>query len=130
MIKFFEKNPPISWAVTIFIALVIFFVSSLTFSSGASAGNFNANLYHFVIFFLLGTFLLFSLVQGKPKKRKFILIGIVLAVFYALSDELHQLFVPGRACTFSDFIIDSLGILVAALLYLIYLRIRKPPTAA
>ncbi len=37
-------------------------------------------------------------------------------IFYAVSDEFHQLFVPGRACLFTDVCIDSAGALLGILL--------------
>ena len=48
---------------------------------------------------------------------KFIFIGVIIALVYAVSDEFHQLFVPGRACSFSDFLVDSAGIFLATLIY-------------
>lgn len=34
----------------------------------------------------------------------------VIAVLYAISDEVHQSFVPGRTATIQDVIIDSVGV--------------------
>ena len=36
---------------------------------------------------------------------------------YAASDELHQLFVPGRSCQFRDVCIDSAGVLAGVLVF-------------
>lgn len=44
---------------------------------------------------------------GKVKKECFMAWGFATA--YAITDELHQLFVPGRACQIKDVIIDSTG---------------------
>lgn len=41
---------------------------------------------------------------------------IAIAVLYACTDEWHQSFVPGRSAAFSDVLVDSTGILVAAIL--------------
>ena len=35
----------------------------------------------------------------------------LIAVIYAASDEIHQFFVPGRACMFRDVVLDSAGTL-------------------
>ncbi|MBR9705029.1 teicoplanin resistance protein VanZ, partial [Candidatus Pacearchaeota archaeon] len=40
---------------------------------------------------------------------------------YGISDEIHQLFVLGRACTISDVLVDSIGIFSAGYLYLLFL---------
>ena len=41
---------------------------------------------------------------------------IAIAFLYACSDEWHQSFVPGRSAAFSDVLVDSTGILIAAVL--------------
>ena len=41
--------------------------------------------------------------------RKRSILAIILSALYACSDELHQLFVPGRAGMISDVLIDSAG---------------------
>jgi VanZ family protein len=45
------------------------------------------------------------------------LVSIGLAALYALSDEFHQTFVPGRNGTLVDVAIDASGIIGAMLLY-------------
>lgn len=53
-------------------------------------------------------------------------IGIswILTCAYAASDELHQAFVPGRACMFSDVLIDSAGALTGILFVAAIAHIR------
>ena len=48
---------------------------------------------------------------GFEGRRRFLL-AVLLAVFYAASDEFHQVFVPGRSGRFTDVLIDSIGILI------------------
>lgn len=45
--------------------------------------------------------------------------GWLIATFYAATDEFHQLFVDGRACMFTDVIIDSSGAAFAAVIILL-----------
>ena len=53
-------------------------------------------------------------------------IAAALAVFYACSDEIHQLFVAGRAGRVSDVLIDSAGAILGLALFLIISQlIRK-----
>lgn len=44
-------------------------------------------------------------------------------VFYAITDEIHQIFVPDRAFQFSDILVDSTGALIGAIASLIILKI-------
>jgi len=44
---------------------------------------------------------------------------------YAVTDELHQHFVPGRSCELRDVCIDSAGVLCGILCMVIYGRIRR-----
>ena len=121
MIKLLEKYSALSWIITILIAGVIFYLSSLSFGPGKGAGILSY-FYHFLAFFWLGFFLLISLVKGKNKKLKLFYLGVVIAILYAVSDEIHQLFVPSRFCSLTDVLTDSSGILSSSLIYLISLR--------
>ena len=123
MIKLLEKYSKVSWVFAFLIAIAIFYMSSRTFKAGAVSTNIYAILYHFFAFFFLALFLVPALVKGKSKALIFV--AIIIAIFYGLSDEIHQFFVPGRACMFSDFLVDSAGILLASFLYVLSLKRRK-----
>ena len=127
IIRWFEKNKIISWSIVIIIAIFIFYISSLSFEKGAPGPDFplKSYVYHFGIFFLFSFFLSISIVQGKYKNL--ILIVILVGIFYGMSDEFHQLFVPNRSCTFNDFVTDSVGVLSAGVFYLSLInnRIKK-----
>ncbi len=45
-----------------------------------------------------------------------------LSLAYALSDEFHQSFVPGRTCSIQDWLVDALGIALAVLVLAAYRR--------
>jgi len=124
MIKLLEKYSLISWIFVIIIAITIFYISSLTFESlGGKGFGWKTVAYHFTAFFFLAFFLLPALARGKSKNLVFL--GILLAILYGISDEIHQFFVPGRACTFSDLMVNSSGILLSSFIYTVSLRYRK-----
>ncbi len=52
--------------------------------------------------------LLFNALYHTAKKP-LILPAFFIAVFYALTDEIHQLFIDGRAFQFTDILIDAAG---------------------
>lgn len=51
--------------------------------------------------------------------------AVIFCVCYAMTDELHQYFVPGRSCRLFDVGVDSLGVLVGAVLFLLTVRTQK-----
>ena len=57
------------------------------------------------------------------KERK----GVSIAVgcIYALSDEIHQFFIPGRAFQISDLLVDSCGVILGVFLFAGLIRIIK-----
>ena len=94
-------------------------MSSLSFKTGVPGPGtivIKSIIYHFLIFFLLSGFLLISLIKGK--KTNLFLFGIIIVIIYAISDEIHQLFIPGRVFSIADILTDSAGILFAGLIYL------------
>lgn len=77
---------------------------------------------HFIAYMVLGIILILLLLQFSNINKK-PQIALALCVVYAISDEFHQFFVPGRACQLRDVIIDSLGSLTGIVLVLLCLRI-------
>lgn len=123
MIKWFEKHSLFSWIIVLALAIIIFYLSSLSFQYGAPGPDWRIKpfLYHLTIFFLLSFFLTISLIKGQLKNKKLIFLALTISVLYAITDEIHQLFVPGRYCSISDILTDSAGIFSAGLIYSIRL---------
>lgn len=66
--------------------------------------------------------------NGKEAFTGFLpLVGktVPFCIFYAVTDEIHQYFVPGRSCRFFDVGVDSLGILCGAALFLLTVHRQK-----
>ncbi len=54
---------------------------------------------------------------GKIKLRQHIgYAALIFGMIYAISDEIHQIFVPGRDGNLTDVLIDSAGVLIGILL--------------
>jgi hypothetical protein len=121
MIKILEENRWLAIILTLISASLIFYISSITFSVVGSSSGLYAIIYHFTAFSYLTLFLLISLTKGKPNKP-LIIMGITLAIIYGISDEIHQLFVPGRFASIKDIIINSFGILLTSLAYSNYIK--------
>lgn len=68
---------------------------------------------HFTIFFALGLFSsLFGILTYKKVKIK-LLYPTLLCLLWAISDEIHQLYIPGRTCRIKDVLIDFSGSMLA-----------------
>lgn len=75
---------------------------------------------HGVVFLVLGLLVQNAVLKGRPKSLKALATALAICVAYGLTDEIHQLFVPGRAFQISDLAMDSLGSLTgSALAFLI-----------
>ncbi len=43
--------------------------------------------------------------------------ALIITLLYGASDEIHQLFVPGRSCSIFDFIADSIGGIIGLIFF-------------
>ena len=118
--------------IFIIIWLVIIFVmSSFNASESSNQSNFIVNLIikifggnsqlitiivrdfaHFMEYLILGI-----LCTNLCKKKKDFWMVVIFCIIYAITDEVHQMFVPGRAFQLLDIMIDSLGSFLGLVLY-------------
>ena len=125
MILWLEKNKGISWAITISIFLLTFYLSSLSVPPPpAGPPSISATVYHISIFFLLAIFFFISVIEREWNSKKIIL-SVLIVTIYAALDELHQFFVPGRYMSFDDFLFNFAGITIASLIYFILIFWKK-----
>jgi len=73
-------------------------------------------LAHFSEYCLLSMCVMLHLFEYKLKNRYRFIIAVVFSSLYAMTDEFHQLFVPGRAGALTDVLIDSCGAVAGAAL--------------
>lgn len=141
----------VSWILVILWMITVFcFSSQVGDESKATSGNtirrivlfFNSNisvykleeiveffqpftrkLAHFTIY-TIGGFILYNLNNkyDNSQKRK-IAFSFLLGLLYAITDEIHQYFVPGRSCRIFDVFVDSCGVITGILLYISMLKI-------
>ncbi|TQR10147.1 VanZ family protein [Psychrobacillus soli] len=76
---------------------------------------------HFLIYLVLGVLLIHSLRLSGVDGYKGIGLALSICVLYAISDEVHQLFVPGRGAQVRDVFIDSAGAFVGIGIYVVIL---------
>ena len=52
-------------------------------------------------------------------------LAIVCTSLYAVTDEIHQIFVEGRACKISDWAIDTAGAVLGAVAFLVIIKLSQ-----
>lgn len=132
-----SKNK-ISLLLVILWMIFIFVMSSFDANSSSNQSNFIVDiitsiinikdiellsliirkLAHFIEYFILGI-LVINFITRYDKK---IIIAILLCIIYATSDEIHQIFVPGRSCQIIDIMIDSSGSIMGIYLYKLIIK--------
>lgn len=81
---------------------------------------------HFFAYLLLGVLVSNALRSSGFLGYKAVALALLICVLYAISDEIHQLYVPGRGGQLKDVVIDGLGSMVGiAVFEIINLRRRK-----
>lgn len=110
----------ISWALVIICMAVIFSLSAQTAGESSEVSgqlifmmklnisqDFIRTVAHFLEYTGLAVLIFNALYQTFGYQRPFV--ALIISSLYAVSDEIHQLFVEGRAFQISDIVIDSLG---------------------
>lgn len=80
---------------------------------------------HFTGYAVLAALYARGLAAGRPATRRDWGVAVLLAALYALTDEFHQRFVPGRGATLTDVGIDTMGAMLGAALYCWQRRYRR-----
>ncbi|MBQ8186686.1 MAG: VanZ family protein [Clostridia bacterium] len=69
---------------------------------------------HFVVFAVLGFLTCAALWSCDVSVKRAFLLAAVIGALYAVSDEVHQVFVPGRAGMIRDVILDTCGVVTGS----------------
>lgn len=81
---------------------------------------------HFLEYFILGLLSAGIAATYNSRKRYFkYTLSTIFSVIYAAGDEIHQYFVPGRACKITDVFIDAAGSICAIVLIVVLLNVIK-----
>lgn len=82
-------------------------------------------LAHFSEYTLVGILLMALMSTYEIKNRLRAGISLLIGILYACSDEIHQLFVPGREGRIQDVLIDTSGVITGIIIVIIILNIIK-----
>ena len=108
-----------SWLPVLAFMGLIFYASSIPGSNIASVFPFQDIAFHLSVYSLLALFFSRALRITYPDitVSKNILITVLFGVFYGLTDEFHQAFVPLRTASGFDLFIDGLGSIIGTLIF-------------
>ena len=73
---------------------------------------------HAIEYGVLAVLLSRALAGGGPVDRQNAIYAASLAILYALTDEYHQSFVPGRTADWTDILADGVGVVLSVGLWL------------
>ena len=73
-------------------------------------------LAHVFIFTVLAFFIRICMESWFSGKKHLLLYGFLIGAAYAISDEIHQLLVPGRSGSIQDILLDCGGVLLGVLI--------------
>ena len=79
---------------------------------------------HFTLYFLLGLAYISFLKEFNLNDKKLLIYTIIFVFIYACSDEIHQLFIPGRSGELLDVLIDTTGGILSSFIYTSF-RVRR-----
>lgn len=67
---------------------------------------------HFIEYAILGSSLIVVIIDNVSTRKMWMQLvwAWIIGVFYAGTDEIHQMFVPGRSCELRDILIDGMGV--------------------
>lgn len=78
----------------------------------ASYQNVIRKAAHGLVFMVLGMLTMAALIPHTMRGRHKVMVAVLLCTAYAVTDELHQLFVGGRSGEIRDVVIDLCGAMV------------------
>ncbi|MBR6613901.1 MAG: VanZ family protein [Clostridia bacterium] len=81
-------------------------------------------LAHFVLYTLGGMLITIMFINFKEYITKTKIASFLLGATYAITDEIHQLFIPGRSGEIRDVLIDSTGVLLGVFIIYLLMRIK------
>lgn len=80
-------------------------------------------LAHYILYMLGGILIINCMNAYIKKDSRVVIYSAIIGALYAISDEIHQLFVSGRSGKIVDIIIDSIGIFTGIAIYLFVKKI-------
>lgn len=129
----------ISWILVVACMIVIFYLSAQTAKDSADlSGSFIRAIFELIgielqqegirtvahcLEFMGLSFLMFNAIYATWELKLTPVFAFAGTVMYAITDEIHQIFVPGRAFQLSDILVDSTGALIGVIATFVIFKI-------
>lgn len=88
---------------------------------------------HAAVYLVLGVLVMNAFIMSGVKGYKAFAFSLIFCILYAITDEIHQLFVPGRGTEVTDVLIDGIGALIGIgiykAIYKIYSKTKTTPSS-
>ncbi len=110
------------------IAIMIFIVSAQSNIKIPDLGiSIEDKILHILAYLVFGLTLVYSIsgISTDISRRKLFVLLVAIGGLYALSDELHQYYVPGRESDIVDILADITGIIISFFVYPLILKFIK-----
>ena len=113
------KNFTFYWLPLIIYCLAIYIQSSLPSPESIPSFQFSDKVLHFLAYAVLGVlfYRAYQTLRIKDNVRRLMLLSVVSASLYGISDEIHQHFVSFRDGDILDAVANTLGALCGVYLY-------------
>ena len=98
-----------------FISQIKTFINSFVYRTFGIPGDSASVIAHFCEYLIFGA-LLINAFRSHMSLPRALFLAIICASLYGVTDEYHQLFVEGRYCDLMDWVVDTLGGSLGALL--------------
>jgi VanZ family protein len=122
--RWYDFPPAVRWGMLIAWMVAIFSFSAQPNSAEVTEHVFGSlNLLARKSAHMAEYAVLYLLVRNAFRRGG--LLELILCVFYAMTDEFHQIFVAGRSASLSDVMIDSSGAAIMWAIISLCKRVRK-----
>ena len=124
------KNFLFYWLPVIVYCLVIYIQSDMPSIERIPSFEFSDKVLHFCAYAVLGLlfYRAYQTLRFKDDPRMLLMISIISATLYGISDEIHQYFVPFRDASIWDVVANTLGAICGVYLYHMWADYRGQKT--
>jgi VanZ family protein len=109
-----------NWLLVFLWTATIFTLSSIPNPPQPAVGNdfsffILTTIEHIIEYGILGFLLFHGFTSLGKNRRNSIILAIILAALYGVTDEIHQYYVPNRVCDIKDAAADAVGGTIGAI---------------